>query len=252
MTESNEVNVYWAPAISNSAMDDEPWVAAGGQFPYADPVSLHSELMAEKNPHRGPSTFLSCPAAVSTFSRTVVFRNNNLPCSYDYDLRDVEKLKMTPKDARYLNCTVRRPPALIDKPTIEFQLRWIFFSEEPLIMSTTPPMFHPPKYTRYATAVPGQFDIGRWFRPFIFEIQTWETQGEIKFEEKEPLFYATFNTDKKVNLHRFVYTDKLAEYASQCTTYYKNEKSLDKRYELFESASMQHLVLDEIKKNLVG
>ena len=251
MAASDEVNVYWAPAISLSGMTDEPWVTAGGQFPYSDPKSLHSELMKEKNPNRGPSTFLSCPAAVSTFSRTVVF-NNNRSCSYDYDLTDEQNLMITPKDERYLNCTVRRPPALNGKPTVEFQLRWIFFSEEPLIMSTTPPMFHQPKYTKYATAIPGQYDIGRWFRPFIFEIQTWEPKGHIKFEDNEPLFYATFNTDKKVNLRRFVYSDKLLEYASQCTTYYTNEKSMDKRYNLFESASMQHLVLQEIKKNLVG
>jgi hypothetical protein len=251
MTEANEVNVYWAPAVSVSAMTDEPWVAAGGQFPYQNPKSLQSELMKEKNPNRGPSTFLSCPAAVSTFTRTVVFKNNR-SCSYEYDLTDEKNLKITPKDERYLNCTVRRPPALNEKPTIEFQLRWIFFSEEPLIMSVTPPMFHPPKYTRYATAVPGQYDIGRWFRPFVFEVQTWEPKGKLSFEDDEPLFYATFNTDKKVNLHRFVYTDKLLEYASQCTTYYTNEKSMEKRYELFDSASMNYLVLQEIKNNLVG
>jgi hypothetical protein len=249
MTASDEVNVYWAPAISMN--EEEPWLAAGGELVYQTPRSLHSELMHEKNPNRGPTTFLSCPAAVSTFTRTVVFKNNRA-CSYEYDLSDQQNLKITPKDERYLNCTVRRPAALNKKPTIEFQLRWIFFSDEPLIMSITPPMFHPPKYTRYATAVPGQFDIGRWFRPFVFELQTWEPKGKLSFESDEPLFYATFNTDKKVNLKRFVYTPKLFEYSTQCTSYYVGEKSMDKRYDLFDSAGMNHLVLQEIKNNLVS
>ena len=250
MTESNEVNVYWAPAISVGVMKDEPWVTTGGEMLYQSPKSLHSELMNEKNPNRGPTTFLSCPAAVSTFSKTIVFKNNRA-CTYDYDLTDERNLKIAPKEERFLNCTVRRPPALNKKPTIEFQLRWVFFSDEPLSMSITPPMFHPPKYTRYATPVPGQYDIGRWFRPFVFELQTWEPKGKLSFENDEPLFYATFNTDKKVNVRRFVYSDKLVEYAYQCTTYYTNEKSMEKRYDLFESASMNHLVLQEIKKNLV-
>jgi hypothetical protein len=249
MTEGNEVNVYWAPAISMNS--EEPWMAAGGELLYQTPKSLHSELMNEKNPSRGPTTFLSCPAAVSTFSRTVVFKNNRA-CSYEYDLSDLQNLKLTPKGERYLNGTVRRPPALNKKPTIELQLRWIFFSEEPLNMSITPPMFHPPKYTRYATAVPGQYDIGRWFRPFIFEVQTWEPKGNLSFESDEPLFYAKFDTDKKVNLKRFVFTPKLFEYSTQCTSYYVNEKSMDKRYELFESANMGELVLQEIKNNLVN
>jgi hypothetical protein len=249
MTASDQVNVYWAPAVSLNS--DEPWLAAGGQFPYQNPKSLQSELMQEKNPNRGPSTFLSCPAAASTFSRTVVFKNNRA-CSYDYDLTDLQNLKITPNEERYLNCTIRRPPALNKKPTIEFQLRWIFFSDEPLNMSITPPMFHPPKYTRYATAVPGQYDIGRWFRPFIFEVQAWEPKGKIYFEENEPLFYATFDTDKKINLQRFTFSDTLLQYSTQCATYFTNEQSMDKRYELFDSVSMSNLVLQEIKNNLIA
>jgi hypothetical protein len=248
MTETDEVTVYWAPAFCSN---DEEWIYGGGEFLYPNPLILQSDLMKEKNPHRGPKTHLSCPAATSTFTRTAVFYNSR-GCSYDYDLTNESKFTIIPKESRYLNCTVRRPPALNKKPTIEFQLRWVFFSEESLEMSITPPMFHQPKHTKYVSVVPGQYDIGRWFRPVIFEVQAWEPKGVIKFEENEPLLYATFHTNKKVNLKRFVYTNTLLEYAHHCINFYENEPSLEKRYELFDAASTGEIILQEIKKNLIG
>jgi hypothetical protein len=245
----SELTVYWAPAFNPDDQKD-PWLRAHGSLVYPDPKSLHSDLMSEKNPDRGPSTFLSCAAAVSSFNRTAVFYNS-IDCTYDYDLSDVDNPKVDPKDERYLNFFIRRPPALLDKPTVEFQLRYSFFCEEPLEMSITPPMFHKPRYTRYATAVPGQFNIGKWFRPFVFEIQLWEPKGTLSFEAGEPLFYAKFDTDRKIKMQRFVYTKQLEMYSATSVNFYKNEKSLDKRYDLFESTSMRELVLKEVKNNLV-
>jgi hypothetical protein len=255
MTVTDEVTIYWAPAVFPGDFDETSTakvdLSAGGHLVYPTPKTLRSELMKEKNPNRGPTTFLSCPAAVASFDRTVVFRNN-ISCSYEYDLSDDNNLYMVSNDSRYLNFTIRRPPAILDMPTIEFQLRYIFFSEESLEAVITPPMFHPPKYTQYATAVPGQYDIGRWFRPFVFEVQAWKPTGSIVFEKDEPLFYASFNTDKKIILKRFEFTKKLGEYAKSCTTFYANEPSLEKRYEVFDSANMREHILTEIKKNLLN
>ncbi len=206
--------------------------------------------MKEKNPSRGPISYLSCPAATQSFSKTAVFFNS-MDCTYDYDFTDYDNLHMQAKEKSFLNFAVRRPPTLIDKPTVELQLHYIFFSEEPLNMDITPPMFHRPRYTNYATPVPGSFDIGRWFRSFILEIQLWEAKGKLILEAGEPLFYASFSTDKKVKLQRFVYTEVLAQHANACVNFFKNEPSLEKRYDLFENTSMREQVLKEIKDNLV-
>jgi hypothetical protein len=249
MKDEKDLVIYWAPAIGSSNESDK-WLKAHGNLVYPDPKSLHSDLMSEKNPDRGPSTYLSCAAAVSSFNRTAVFYNS-IDCSYEYNLKDLENPIIDPKDIRYLNFALRRPPALLDRPTVEFQLRYMFFCEESVEMSITPPMFHRPRYTKYATAVPGQFDIGRWFRPFVFEIQLWEAEGEIIFEAGEPLFYAKFSTDRNIKMQRFVSTEQLESYSATSVNFYKNEKSLPKRYDLFESTSMRELVLKEIKNNLV-
>ena len=64
----------------------------------------------------------------------------------------------------------------------------------------TPPFFQKPGYTQDATILPGEFDVGNWFRPYNFEIQTWSNHGIITLKENEPIFYAEFKTDKKIKL----------------------------------------------------
>ena len=250
--EKDILNIYWAPAITARKTDDHKWFNNLGQYAYPNMRTLQSDLMQDKNPHRGPSTYLSCPAATTIFKNTVVMYNA-INCEYKYDLSDFDNVRFEPKSNPSLNVSIPRPPARINKPTVEFQLRWLFFAEEPVIMRVTPPMFHPPKYTKYASCVPGQYDIGRWIRPVSFELQMWEDVGEIKFEEGEPLMYATFETDKKIKLQRFMVSDALENHVLDglVRTFGQN-LGLEERYEIFENSSLKDIILKEIRSNLVG
>jgi hypothetical protein len=250
--EDEYLTVYWAPAILPKTGDpDIDWTGSLGQYPYPNLRTLSSDLMADKNPHRGPSTYLSCPAATDVFKTTAVIYNG-IPCEYVYDLSDHQNPRVEPKTDKYLNLKIPRPPALNNKPTVEFQLRWFFFAEEPLVMRVTPPMFHQPKYTKYASAVPGSYDIGRWLRPLVFEIQMWEDRGKLVFEENEPLMYVSFETDKKVKLQRFVTSKELAEHSVHgLVRTWAEGMGLDKRYDVFENSGMREIVLREIRKNIV-
>jgi len=241
--------IYWTPgAVEDASAED--WNNTHGHLIYSDPKSLQADLMEEKNPQRGPTTFLSCPAAKKTFKKTFVFYNA-MSCSYTYDLTDRSDSKFIPEQERHLNFAVRRAPALMDKPTVDMQLRWLFFSEESINTEITPPMFHRPKYLNYATPVPGEYDIGSWFRPFNFELQLWEPKGRLVFEDNEPIFYITFNTDRDIILKRFVYTNTLSVITRNLINSHHNEPSLEKRYELFNKTSSREIVLKEIKKNLL-
>jgi len=249
MSESKEpLVIYWTPGAFVDR-GEEDWHNMYGSTVYPDPKNLHSSLMKEKNPERGPTTFISCPAALNTFRKTFVFYNNKA-CTYQYDLKNLEKPVFKPEGEDYLNYAIRRPPALIDKPTVEFQLRWIFFSEESVEIDITPPMFSPPKYTRYGTCVPGQYDIGRWYRPFVFEIQLWEPEGVFTLEKDEPLFYATFFTDRPIILKRYIYTEEMNTIAKKLIAS-SLKKPLQDRYDLFTSTSQRELILKKIKENLL-
>lgn len=249
----DEVTVYWAPAVvTNTDPSKRPeWDAMYGQILYPNLRTLQSDLMSEKNPHRGPTTYLSCPAATTTFRKTAVVYNG-MSCSYKFDISDQQNPMVEPMTEKYMNMTIRRPPALMGKPTMEFQLRWVFFAEESLRMIVSPPSFHKPKYMKYGTCIPGEYDIGRWFRPVVFEVQAWEETGELHFEAGEPLMYAMFDTDKKVKLQRFIFSDILAAHSIDALTFTTGEgRTLEERYEIFETTGLKEMITKEIKANLV-
>jgi hypothetical protein len=117
-----------------------------------------------------------------------------------------------------------------------------------------PPMFHEPRYTTYGTIVPGEFDIGCWFRPFNVEIQLWKPAGELVIEEGEPLFYMQLQTEKKVVLKRFKTDNELIAYAlsgAESPNKYGKRLPLVDRYKRFKETSMRELVLQGIEKNLI-
>jgi hypothetical protein len=255
LKETDTLTVYWAPAVVFDGDFNKPpadaWFTEHGPFLYPDPRPLQSDLMLEKNPERGPLTYLSCPAATSVFKSTAVFYNS-LECAYEYDLTSPDSLHFTASTPRFINYRVPRPPALLNKPTVQLQLQWIFFCEESLEMSITPPMFHKPMYLKYATTVPGTYDIGSWFRPVIFEIQLWESKGVLKFEQDEPLLYATFNTKRKVKLQRFSLNKVLQGYSIDSVSHTLGRgMSLEDRYNLFNNTSMREMIIKEIKSNTI-
>jgi hypothetical protein len=88
------LTVYWAPAIvTNTDPSKRPeWDAMYGQILYPNLRTLQSDVMGEKNPQRGPTTYLSCPAATTTFRKTAVVYNG-MNSSYKYDLTDIHNFR---------------------------------------------------------------------------------------------------------------------------------------------------------------
>lgn len=241
--EKDSITVYWAPAV---APVDGSW-----DLLYPEPTNLYSDLMSDKNPNRGLTSYLLCPAASNKFKRTYVITQPH-DSSYFYDFTDEKNPIIAPTSKMSIGCEIKRAPTVKAGPTVEFYLRYIFFAEESVNARFTPPMFHPAKHTNYGTTVPGDFDIGSWFRPFPLEMQLWGNSGEIKFKEGEPLFYVEFDTDREIVLKRFSFTQELHNYAKHCVTFYNQEYSLIKRYNQFRRTKMNDLVLKEIKKNCIN
>ena len=232
--------VYWAPAVD---INDGSW-----DLLYAEPVNLYSYLMSDKNPNRGLTNYLLCPSASRKFKKSYMITQPQ-DSSYFYDFTDKDNPVIAPLTQRALNCNVVRPSTINAGPTIEFALRYIFFAEESLNARFTPPMFHPAKHTKYGTTIPGDMDIGSWFRPFPLEMQLWGDSGEINFEEGEPLFYVEFDTEREIILKRFSFDQELHNYSKHCVSFYNQEYSLIKRYNRFKITKMNEMVLKAIKEN---
>jgi hypothetical protein len=238
------ITVYWAPAYF---LED---IEKNWSYLYPKPQTLFSSLIVDRTPYN--LSYFTCPAVSSKFKHTLVF---NFPSKSSYEFIDKNSdFKIKPLNENYISIEKIRDSSVNFGPTLLLSLHYIFFSEESLTANFTPPMFSKPKHTQYGAIVPGEFDIGQWFRPFNAEIQTWENSSELHFEENEPLFYVEFKTNRKIELKRFTMDDQLIS-LSAASVSSKNIlgsfRSLNQKYNDFKNIGMREKVLTQIKKNLI-
>ena len=225
---------------------------ADWSFLYPKPTNLFSDLSKERAIGLKTSSFLTCPA-FSSITKKIIQYKSPMDFSYEFDFRDQKNIIVKPLTERYIafDC---KSKSLEFANAILFKLEYHMFADEPLEVMFTAPYFGQSKYTQYATVIPGKFDIGNWFRPYHFEVQPWNTKGEIHIKENEPLFYAHFQTDREINIKRFSMNKELMNRASACvktTDLFGRGQSLLSRYNRFRNIGMREKVLSEIKKNLV-
>lgn len=236
------ITIYWAPFVSPMK---------GEQLLYPKPTTLFSDLIKKRSDEKDDKNYLSCPAVSNKFKKILTFKTP-LTCSYDYDFDKSELL--FPSTNASFELRGGRNPTLKDGPVYCFNLSYILFSDEPVDAYFTAPIFSKPTYTKDVSLVPGEFNIGNWFRPYNIEVQFWNKQGTISFEEDEPLFYVELKTDKKFILKRFEMSEKLDGYVRSNTTSFSifgRGESLLKKYNRFNSVGMKELILTEINKNLI-
>jgi hypothetical protein len=243
MKNKEYLNIYWAPL---SDQENNDW-----SLMYSEPVTLFSYMSKNKIESKADK-FFSCPAVKGLTQNTYIF-TNTIESEYLYDFSDGKKI-ITPVSSKYLAYRNQRDASIKNGPIIMFNMSYVFFSDEPLLATFSSPYFSNCEYMKSGSFIPGEFDIGRWFRPYNCEMQLWSNSGSIKFNHDEPLLYVKFNTDKKIKMNRFDLNDKLKKiFTTNISTqqWYDTKKSLSTYYYLFNRAKMRDVILTEIKKNLV-
>lgn len=219
---------------------------------YAKPKILFSDVRSHKLDTAPSDSILACPAVSNKFKKTIIFESP-MDCSYEYDFTD-GKEEFRPTTESFMGYGVVRPPALDYGPHLHLGLDYLLFADEPLNAFFSPPYFHKPQYTNYGTILPGEFDIGQWFRGYAFELQMWNNKGELHLKEAEPVFYLEFKTDRPIHIKRFNTNQMLMNYAienSLSTQMFGRGQSLLTRYNRFNKVGMREKILTEIKKNLI-
>jgi hypothetical protein len=248
MRDSNSIDVYYSPVSTHETVGE--W-----SLLYPEPTTLFNELASKRTPNAGQDTFFSCPATNDKFRKTFVVKSA-IDCSYYFDFTSDNQSDhyFTQTSSNYIGYEIRRPPTVSFGPTISFSLRYSFFASEPLEAVFTPPMMHKPQHTMYGSSVPGQFDIGRWFRPYPLEMQMWSNKGEFHFVDDEPLLYVEFKTKKKINFVRYKMNSEIEAYLNHCSTskgLFGAGLSLERRYEKFETSRMRDQVLRAIRAQVL-
>lgn len=248
MNNKDTVNIYWAPVVGYDINMLGEW-----SMLYPNPTNLYSDILKLKNKNSDSNAMFSCPAFKNKLKNTFVFKNS-IQSEYEYDYSNLNNTFFQNSSESFIGYNQVRKEVLGNGPTIAFNLYYIFFSEESINASFSSPFFNKAGYTKYGSVIPGEFDIGQWFRPYVFEVQLWDNSGKFIIEEDEPLFYVKFDTDKKINLQKFKHSAQLQSYAEHCTTSTKTIMfgvPLIKRYEKFKNAGMRNLILKEIKNNII-
>ena len=238
--------IYWSPGI--------PLEEEDASFLFNKPKTVFKDLLQYKDKNNSDENIFGCPAFSNKYKKMLTF-TSPMSCEYVYDFSNGKDEIFSVHDHFMPLFKNTRPDMFTYGPNFRLNLGPLFFSEEPLVMTVTPPYFHKPGYTKYGTVVPGEFDIGQWCRPLSFEIQMWENSGTLEFTEGEPLFYVEFQTDRKIELRRFTYSPLLGRYvkgSTGTTNLFGKGKGLTKRYERFKNIGMREKVLTEIKKNLIN
>ena len=239
------INVYWSFFSDNEQEQD--W-----SFLYPKPKTLFSNLVEKRDDIKSPDSYFSCPAVSNKTKKILVF---NAPCDSSYRYKKInDEYIIEPISENWINASFVRKQALKDMPTINFSLGYVLFADEDLSVYFTSPYFSEPKYTTYGLPVPGEFNIGSWYRTYNLELQVWNSSGEIHIKEGEPLFYAEFKTDRPINFHRNNYNQTLDKYQKAnilSKNIFGNFETLEKKYERFKQVGFKEKILTEIKKNLI-
>lgn len=129
----------------------------------------------------------------------------------------------------------------------------VFFSEESLLMQTSPAYYHQTSYSHLGHVPSGQFDISQWFRPSAPTVQCFSHVGKFEAKEGEPLMYFNFVTNDKVELKPFLLTQTLYDISQACISLkFKNRKlPLNEMYARFTRSNLKNTIMREIKKNLL-
>jgi hypothetical protein len=135
----------------------------------------------------------------------------------------------------------------------DYRFQFFFFTEDSLKARQTPPYLHNTTASQYAILASGEFDIGRWFRPFNLTYILHEGLNVLKLKKDDPAVYFEFMTNKKIILKQFEMTEELLN-ISISTSLNKNnfpKDTLENGYNRFMNTKRNKRVLKLIKQNLL-
>lgn len=249
---TSAITVYWAPVTGEMTQHGE-W-----SLLFSNPKTLLANAVENANQPINPESMFLCPAFKSKARNVYVF-TFPMTCSYTYDFTETAKNTsgdVTPVDSTkpFLTAFTRKESSLKGTGYIHLPLNYLFFSEEPLLATFTPPYYGKTKYTKNASMPIGTFDIGQWFRPLPAELTVWDKKGTLDFEENEPFFYVEFLTQRPIILKRVKPTPTLLSYATMSANsgaFIWRNMPLVKRYKKFKETSMRSLIMKEIEVNVL-
>ena len=244
------IKVYWAPYPFTD--QDVQW-----NMLYRQPAPVIDNFYSDLT---DDPQIVRCPVTRQSM-KNIFSLNSNIEDIINFDSGLLEQLDKDDSDDRY-PILVRSKVSLIRERkssyknfvNLGYNLSWIFFSEEPLVMRMAPPIFPVTTPTDGSILAFGKFDIGRYFRSINLDYHIPVTADKFSIKENQPLLFLEFETEKNIEFVRFKNTQLLTnlqkEFSDSPSRFGKNIP-LIKKYEMAKRSDVLEIVLSEIRKNVI-
>lgn len=243
---SDKVTVYWSPFDVLEEVNKKVLLNT-----VPTPLLLDIQKRRNKNPsdtkYPGIGRYHTC-TAIHTFAQNIFVVK--APFSAQVNLDEYGYVIPT---TQYSKWFTERDSSTEAAFSIDFNLGYLLFCEEPLDVIVTPAYLHKSSLTDSGFVCAGRFDISSWFRVIGTVIQLWENKRNVKFSQGEALYYLQFDTKKEVIFQEFNLTKDILDYASACTSFKTilPFQPLDLLYKRFRGGNLRSRILRSIKENLV-
>jgi hypothetical protein len=224
------ITVYWACLEPNWMMAEEP-------------VSIFQKFVAGKDREDNVER---CPAVRDYFRNLY-----GLTSMYDFEVRFTELNELYATEG---NDDLFHAKILLRSSTdklVSFTQNYVFFTDADSLLMTGQlfPFLEDNSVTQTCRPIPGQFDIGKWFRPLEFSV--YMNDDCFKIDRGEIYQYVQFHTDEKIEFQKFIPTQKIHSYAQACTGTVSATRQWRKPLSFFyKNFSIKEHVLAEIRANL--
>jgi hypothetical protein len=232
------INVYWACLEKEWMLAKEPENVLKKFY--------ESDFFKNKNVSKDTNMHM-CPAFNSSLKNVYAIKS-----IYDYEFSvNKNDIFTNQYDQNFLNDHVY--PRDFESKMFSFKHAFIFFTESDSLPTSFYqfPVFEDNEITKRCMIIPGNFDIGKWYRAGEFAFYLKKDFDTFKVSQNDVMYYIKFHTDEKINFLQFRNTEKLSSY--QNDLFYLNGKIKGKvnMKKFYSSMKIKNMILKEIKKNLV-
>jgi len=144
---------------------------------------------------------------------------------------------------------------------ISFSTNHIFFApyEKSLLISQIAPSLEDNEIANSTITIPGQFDIGKYFRTLDYAFIIKKKTTSIKFLRNQICFYVRFHTTRPIVFRQFFWDKEINEYYHPMMAVKRNKYMNDPvgtilsyYYKLFDKFQFKKKIIKIIEKNLTN
>jgi hypothetical protein len=227
------INIYWA-------CNEKEWLRA------KQPEPIYSSFI--KNIKDQNSKLQLCPSVKQYMNNTFSIKSIY---DYSFQINENENIFSNVYDQNFFDTHVQIRSTK-DK-LFSFKQQFLFFTDEDSLLMSAGifPFLENNNITKKCIPIPGEVDIGKWFRQMDFAFYL-KNSDSFEIEENEIYQYTKFHTNKKINFKQFKITKELNDYLldvenAKISRKIKNRPLQDYYFML----KHKKYIIEEIKSNLI-